>query len=70
MKISKNVGLWDRIIRITLGLVLIGLAYFQIIGAWGYIGLIPLVTGLLTWCPIYTILGIQTCPRHDIVKRD
>lgn len=66
MKISINVGLWDRIIRIILGLVLIGLTTFEIIGVWGYIGLIPLATGLLKWCPIYTILGIKTCPAPSV----
>ncbi|WP_019557635.1 YgaP family membrane protein [Thiomicrorhabdus arctica] len=68
MNISPNIGLWDRIIRITLGLTLIGLAYFGIVGVWGYIGVIPLVTGLIKWCPIYSILGIQTCPAHNTIK--
>jgi hypothetical protein len=66
MNISVNVGLWDRIIRIILGLVLLGLTTFGIIGVWGYIGLIPLATGLLKWCPIYTILGINTCPTPSV----
>lgn len=66
MNIGMNVGLWDRIIRIILGLVLIGLAAFEIIGAWGYIGLIPLATGLLKWCPLYTIMGIRTCPTPSV----
>ena len=70
MKIEMNVGILDRIIRITLGLALIGLTYFEIIGVWGYIGLIPLVTGLFKWCPLYTILGVQTCPVHANIKRD
>lgn len=68
MKISMNVGILDRIIRIILGLALIGLAYFEMIGAWGYLGLIPLVTGLIKWCPLYTLLGIQTCPVHSNIK--
>lgn len=70
MNIGMNVGLWDRIIRIILGLVLIGLATFEIIGAWGYIGLIPLATGLLKWCPLYTIMGIRTCSVQNTVKRN
>ena len=65
-----NVGTLDRIIRIFLGLALIILAYTGIIGAWGYVGIIPLATGLLKWCPLYTLLGIQTCPLHETVKRD
>lgn len=70
MNISKNVGLLDRIIRIILGLALIGLAYFEVIGVWGYIGLIPLVTGLIKWCPLYALLGIKTCPVQSSVKSD
>jgi hypothetical protein len=65
-----NVGTLDRIIRIVLGITLIALAYTGVIGAWGYIGVIPLATGLLKWCPLYTLLGIQTCPLHTTVKRD
>ncbi|BCN94041.1 membrane protein [Thiomicrorhabdus immobilis] len=65
-----NVGTLDRIIRIVLGLALIALTYTGIIGAWGYIGIIPLATGILRWCPLYTIIDIQTCPLHETVKRD
>ncbi|MBO1923050.1 DUF2892 domain-containing protein [Thiomicrorhabdus sp. 6S3-12] len=65
-----NVGLVDRIIRILIGALLIALSYFDIIGAWGYIGVIPLVTGLIKWCPLYTLLGIQTCPVHANIKYD
>lgn len=65
-----NVGTLDRIIRILVGGLFIALAYFGVIGSWGYIGIIPLATGLLKWCPLYTLLGIQTCPLHATVKRD
>ncbi|WP_321326350.1 DUF2892 domain-containing protein [Thiomicrorhabdus sp.] len=65
-----NVGTLDRIIRIIIGIALIALAFSGTIGLWGYIGIIPLVTGLLKWCPLYTLLGIQTCPLHETVKRD
>ncbi len=65
-----NVGTLDRIIRIILGLILVTLTYTGVIGIWGYIGFIPLITGLLKWCPIYSILGFQTCPLHEQVKRD
>ncbi|MDG6777271.1 DUF2892 domain-containing protein [Thiomicrorhabdus sp. zzn3] len=64
-----NVGQLDRIIRIIIGLVLIIAAATNTIGLWGYIGIIPLVTGLLRWCPLYTLIGIQTCPLHENVKR-
>lgn len=60
-----NVGMLDRIIRIVLGLSLIALAFFDVLGAWAYVGIIPLATGLLKWCPLYTLLGVQTCPVHE-----
>lgn len=65
-----NVGTLDRIIRIIIGIVLIALAFSGTIGLWGYIGIIPLATGLLKWCPLYALLGLQTCPLHETVKRD
>jgi len=64
-----NVGTLDRIIRIILGLVLMILAYTGTLGLWAYIGIVLLATGLLRWCPIYTLLGVQTCPLTDQVHR-
>lgn len=58
---TKNVGGIDRILRIVAGLVLITLAVTGTVGVWGYIGVVPLFTALLGWCPAYTILGIKTC---------
>ena len=57
-----NVGSMDRILRIIAGLALIALAAAGIIGVWGWIGVIPLVTGIFRFCPAYTLLGISTCP--------
>ncbi len=57
-----NVGGIDRILRIAVGIVLIALALMGTIGAWGWIGIVPLATGLLKTCPLYSILGINTCP--------
>jgi hypothetical protein len=57
----KNVGSIDRIARILLGLILIGLAATGQIGSWGYIGVIALATGLFSFCGLYTLLGINTC---------
>ena len=57
-----NVGNIDRILRITAGIVLIALAATQTIGLWGYIGIVPLLTGIFKFCPAYTLLGINTCP--------
>lgn len=58
---SRNVGGIDRILRIIVGLVLIGLAATGTVGLWGYIGVVPLATGLIGWCPAYLPLGIRTC---------
>lgn len=59
---KTNVGGIDRVLRIVLGLALIGLTLGGVIGAWGWIGLVLLATGALSTCPIYSILGMNTCP--------
>jgi hypothetical protein len=56
-----NVGILDRAIRIIAGLALIAFAYTDQLGAWAWIGVIPLVTGIAGWCPAYKLLGINTC---------
>lgn len=58
---KKNVGGIDRTLRIVLGLVLIGLAASGTVGLWGYVGVVPLLTGLVGWCPPYSLLGWNTC---------
>ncbi len=60
---KSNVGGIDRVLRIVLGLVLIALAATGTVGVWGYVGVVPLLTGLLGWCGLYTLLGVNTCPR-------
>ena len=60
---SLNVGNLDRALRVLAGLALIGLAAAGVIGAWGYIGVVPLLTGLVAWCPLYRVLGIRTTSR-------
>jgi hypothetical protein len=57
-----NVGGIDRILRIIAGLALIALTLTGTIGVWGWIGVVPLATGLLKFCPIYSILGFNSCP--------
>lgn len=59
---KTNVGGIDRILRIVLGLVLIGLTLSGAIGVWGWIGVVPLATAALGFCPLYTVLGFSTCP--------
>ncbi|MBC8520059.1 MAG: DUF2892 domain-containing protein [Gammaproteobacteria bacterium] len=58
---SKNVGGIDRILRIVIGVALIAATAAGMLPVWGYIGVVPLATGLLSWCPAYTVLGIKTC---------
>ncbi|MDP2816894.1 MAG: DUF2892 domain-containing protein [Polaromonas sp.] len=59
---KTNEGVIDRSLRVILGLVLIGLAATGTVGLWGYIGIIPLITGAVGMCPVYSLLGINTCP--------
>jgi hypothetical protein len=58
---KHNVGGIDRIARIIVGLTLIGLTLIGQIGTWGWIGIMPLVTGAFGFCPPYAIFGINTC---------
>ncbi|MFG6463371.1 DUF2892 domain-containing protein [Roseateles sp. DXS20W] len=59
---KTNVGGLDRAARLCAGLVLLGLAATGVIGAWGWLGLVPLATGLMSSCPLYSVLGVSTCP--------
>ncbi|MBR2513159.1 MAG: DUF2892 domain-containing protein [Halomonas sp.] len=58
---KTNVGGIDKVARIVVGAVLIGLALTGTVGAWGWIGIVPLATGLFNFCPLYPLLGISTC---------
>lgn len=59
---KNNVGGIDKILRVVVGIVLIALAATNVIGVWGWIGVVPLLTGLVGWCPAYTLLGMNSCP--------
>lgn len=52
----------ERAVRVILGIALVGMAAMGTIGAWGYIGVVPILTGALGTCPIYTLFGLSTCP--------
>ena len=58
---TPNEGTLDRVLRVLLGLALLGLTVTGTIGAWGWIGVVPLLTAALGWCPLYRVLGINTC---------
>jgi hypothetical protein len=61
LKMKCNAGTVDRSIRVIAGLALIALAATGTVGAWGYIGIVPLLTGIVGFCPAYTMLGMSTC---------
>lgn len=58
---KQNVGGIDRILRIAIGAILVALAATSTVGWWGWLGLVPLATGLMGWCPPYALLGLNTC---------
>ncbi|RRV38943.1 DUF2892 domain-containing protein [Pseudomonas sp. o96-267] len=58
---KANVGTLDRSLRIAAGLILIALSLTGVIGLWGWIGVVPLATGIFRFCPAYPLLGINTC---------
>jgi hypothetical protein len=60
---KTNVGQLDRILRIVLGIVLIALVFVGPKTPWGWIGIVPLLTAALNWCPLYSVLGIRTCAK-------
>lgn len=68
---NTNVGTIDRILRIAVGLALLAAAVgflgpvYQTV--WSWIGLIPLATGLVGWCPLYTVFGFKTCRASTVV---
>jgi hypothetical protein len=59
---KSNVGGIDKILRIVVGLGLVGATAAGMLPAWGWIGVVPLATGLIGWCPLYPLLGMNTCP--------
>lgn len=67
--LETNVGGIDRKLRIVLGVILIALVFVGDkvglpIGNWGWLGLIPLATGFLSTCPLYSLIGVNTCPKR------
>ncbi|UWQ36726.1 DUF2892 domain-containing protein [Leisingera aquaemixtae] len=58
----RNEGTLDRALRILLGLILLSLVFIGPQTLWGLIGLVPLATGIMGYCPVYVVLGLNTCP--------
>lgn len=58
---NANIGTLDRSLQIAVGLILIALSLFGVIGWWGWLGLLPLATGFFRFCPAYRLLGISSC---------
>ena len=58
----RNEGTVDRVLRVVAGAALVSLVFVGPETPWGWIGVVPLVTGLIGNCPVYSLLGISTCP--------
>ena len=58
---TRNVGGIDKWLRIAVGLALLALGLSGPLGWWGLVGLVPLATGLMASCPVYSVLGLNTC---------
>lgn len=63
--IHPNVGRLDQVLRISAGLALLVATATGAIGVWGLVGLVPLLTGLVRLCPLYTLLGVRTCTTRE-----
>ncbi len=62
---KTNEGTIDRVLRVVAGLVLLSLFFVYPDSSWRYwtlIGIVPIATGLMGWCPLYTVFGLSTCP--------
>ena len=60
---TSNIGIWDRTLRIVVGLALISLVFVRPQTLWGLLGFIPLVSGLARFCPAYRVAGVSTCGK-------
>lgn len=58
---NPNVGTVDKVVRIVIGVGLISLVFVGPQTPWGWIGIIPIATALVSWCPLYKIIGVNTC---------
>ena len=58
----RNEGTIDRILRVVAGLAILSLVFIGPKTVWGWVGLVPLITGLIGYCPAYSLIGLRTCP--------
>ncbi len=61
---NANVGTIDRVLRVVFGVALIAMVFVGPQTPWGWVGLVPLLTAAFRLCPLYSLLGVNTCPRH------
>ena len=61
---KRNIGKTDRIARVIVGLGILSLAFVGPQSAWGYLGVVPLLAGIVGWCPPYALLGIDTATHE------
>lgn len=69
MGFKMNAGNVDRALRVAGGLALVGATLAGYVGFYGWIGIVPIATGLMGFCPLYTLLGISTCPMSASDKK-
>ena len=62
---KKNVNNIERVVRVVIGAAIVSLVFVGPKSPWGWLGLVPIATGLLGWCPPYAMLGISTCKKAD-----
>ena len=62
---NKNVGGIDRTVRVVVGVSLVALAATGTVGAWGYVGIVPILTGAVGWCPAYLPFGFSSCKTRS-----
>jgi hypothetical protein len=63
--VKQNVHNAERVVRVVIGLAIVSLVFVGPQSNWGWLGLIPVATGLTGWCPPYALLGISTCKKPD-----
>jgi DUF2892 family protein len=66
--LPMNESAVERAVRIAIGIALLALTVGGTLSAWGYLGIVPLLTGIVGSCPIYTLFGISTCPYNPARK--